>query len=233
RTGLGQAGGGLRGADSGSQRLISRSSRNTSGWRNAISISACAGPEGLRRPCSHSCRVRGEMCSTSANSRCVRPVLLLACATSLGCTWQILATFAAFISFTDWRSLLPMSSPVSVSLLIFQHLTNRLQDMCGYVLHDGLFVDHQQPDHATWQSGEVNYSYSTPLPCARNRPANLSTSTATRNDITCLRIGCQPGKECAPLFVGPNIPGICCKCGSFDDRVQGAIVRHWRGCAKD
>ena len=60
----------------------------TSGWRKAISMSAFAGPEGLRRPYSHSCNVRAEICSTSANSIWVRPVLPHASATSLGSTRQ-------------------------------------------------------------------------------------------------------------------------------------------------
>src|SRR5690554_3384934 len=136
------------------QPLSSRSSRITSGWRNAISISAFAGPEGLRRPCSHSCNVRGEIWSTSANSRCVRPVLPRASATSFGSTRLTRAALRAFISLTDCSSLLPSSSALRVSLLIFQYLTNRLQDVRGYVLLDGLLVDHQQPDLTICQLGK-------------------------------------------------------------------------------
>src|SRR5690554_7688450 len=126
-------------------------------------MSAFAGPEGSRRPCSHSCNVRAEICSTSANSICVRPVLLRAFATSLGSTRLIRAALPAFISLTDWSSLLPSSSPLRISLLIFQYLADRLQDMSGYIAPDGFFVDHQHPDLTICQLGEINNSHSTTL----------------------------------------------------------------------
>ncbi|MET4028486.1 hypothetical protein ABIE59_004037, partial [Marinobacter sp. MBR-99] len=75
--------------------------------------------------------------------------------------WQPSAVYAAlpaFISLTDWSSLLPSSSALRVSLLIFQYLTNRLQDMRGYVLLEGLLVDHQQPDLTISQPGEEGTS---------------------------------------------------------------------------
>ena len=61
-------------------------SRTTFGCLRAMRISACAAPDGERRPCSHSCRVRLEMLSAEANSACDMPVLCLASTTSFCAT---------------------------------------------------------------------------------------------------------------------------------------------------
>src|SRR5690554_5496779 len=114
-------------------------------------MSAFAGPEGLRRPCSHSCKVRGEIFSASANSIWVRPVLPRASATSLGATFVTRAALPAFISLTDWSSLLPSSSARRVSLLIFQYSASLLlgPDLPSICFKCRGFDDGQHGCHCT------------------------------------------------------------------------------------
>ena len=54
-------------------RINLKTSRKTSGFFSAINNSDCAAPEGLRLPCSQSCRVRADTPSNCANSAWVRP----------------------------------------------------------------------------------------------------------------------------------------------------------------
>ena len=59
--------------------------------RTFTAIRACAAPEGLRRPCSHSCNVRGEIFKARANCAWESPVRRRAEATSWVLTSVVLA----------------------------------------------------------------------------------------------------------------------------------------------
>src|SRR5450756_2599523 len=96
---------------------------------------ARAAPDGERRPCSHSWRVRLEMFKTPANCACERPVLWRACTTSFASTLVTRAACPAFISRTDCKSFKPRASPEETRFLvggwlaIFDFLSNCLEYM--------------------------------------------------------------------------------------------------------
>ena len=53
---------------------IQATSSNAPGFLAAIVSNVRAAPEGLRRPCSHSCNVRTDTPNSAANSACDKPV---------------------------------------------------------------------------------------------------------------------------------------------------------------
>lgn len=72
------------------------SSRRVSGWSIATCSRVFAAPEGVRRPCSQSCRVRTLTPSSSAKSVCGRPTRLRASLICDACHRALCAVGAAF-----------------------------------------------------------------------------------------------------------------------------------------
>src|SRR5580765_5937838 len=110
-----------------------------------------AGPEGARRPCSHSWRVLTDTPSSRANSACERPVR---------------ARISAIGGSVITRPTLPRlscRSPSRISwptlrgrLLIFDLLANPAQQMAGNDLRDVLCVNRQHPDDAWLMADEID-----------------------------------------------------------------------------
>src|SRR3954466_13547755 len=100
-----------------------------------------AGPDGTRRPCSHSRRVRTETPSRRANSDCDKPTR--ARVSDTGGNVMTRPTSPRLI----WRMPSKISAPISRFrfLAIFDFLPNLCQHTGGDVLSDVLRVHRQHP----------------------------------------------------------------------------------------
>jgi hypothetical protein len=83
------------------------SSRSTSGYRSATLMSVFAAPEGSRRPCSQSCKVRTETPIRDANVDCDKPAAVRAEAIFGTTGWCVRARISDFISRAEARSSSP------------------------------------------------------------------------------------------------------------------------------
>ncbi len=167
-------------------RFFQATSTNTCGFFAAIVSRVRAAPEGARRPCSQSCRVRTDMPSSWAKRAWVRPVLFLVLATSG--TLITRPYSPRLISRRLCRISVPMSRALLPILNLFADLP---QDVSGNVVFDILWVHGQHPDHALLSFRVVNYAITTAFSPAWRWPTQLADSTGAGDNISSLRLSDQ------------------------------------------
>ena len=79
----------------------------------------------------------------------------------------------------------------------------------------------------------MDHSYSAALSGAGPRPANLSTTPRTLDDITNLGVQCQPRHKLTAFVLGPIIRPQAREGGGFDDRLHNRSIRLRRIYVKD
>ena len=79
----------------------------------------------------------------------------------------------------------------------------------------------------------MDHSYSAALSGAGARPANLSTTTRTLDDITDLGVQCQPCHKLTTFVLGPIVRPQASERRGFDDRVHDRSIRLRRIYVKD
>src|SRR5947209_7444395 len=143
-----------------------------------------AGPDGARRPCSHSCSVRTETPSNRAKSTCERPTRALVSATGGNVTTR--PTSPRLISRMPSRISAPMSRVRF--LAIFNLPPNLPQDVGWDVLCDVLWIKRQHPDHALTRPQVVDDTEPTAFPAAGKPPPELADAARLGNDRSSFRI---------------------------------------------
>src|SRR5882672_2365081 len=170
-------------------RLLDPSSYATStsvcGCLAATRINVRAAPEGARRPCSHSCRVRTETPSNLANWDCERPVCSRTSATAgifvtRPCSPRLISRIPSRISLPMFR----------LALLI-NLLPNLAQDVRRNVLGNVLGIYRQHPDLTLAGTCVIDDSDTAALAASRNSPPEFPHATCTANHITRLGIRYQ------------------------------------------
>jgi len=176
------------------------SSRNTSGCLTATRNKVRAAPVGSRRPCSQSCKVRGETPSNSANSRCDNPTCSRAAATGESST-SVRRTASP-------RCICPTEASRSawnlfISSSIIDAPFQSRQKLYRQVIELRLRVSDEQPNSAI-PDDEVDDSRSAPLPSPTRRPTHLPAATTPRNEGARLRVRGNPGDELLTLVIRPD-----------------------------
>jgi hypothetical protein len=111
-------------------------------------------------------------------------------------------------------------------------LPNRVKRLRRNRVLRAFAVHHEQIDHAIRQAVVVDHPYTAALTSAGTRPANLSTTARTLDDIANLGVQCQPRYKLTAFVLRPIIQPQASEGGSFDDRVQ-EIIRLSRIYVKD
>ncbi len=127
-------------------------SRSTRGFLCAMASSVRAGPEGARRPCSHSCNVRTETPRSCANFDWDRPTLVRVSATGGNVTTR--PTSPRLSCRRPSRISTPMSR--RRALVIINLLPNLSENVSRNILGDVLRIECQHPDHALPRPQVVN-----------------------------------------------------------------------------
>ena len=138
-------------------------SNRTFGFLCAIARSIRAGPDGARRPCSHSCSVRTETPRRRANSDCDSPTR--ARVSDTDGTVMTRPTSPRLI----WRMPSRISAPISRLRLLatFNLLEYFPQNVGRYVLGYVLRIQGQHPNHALSGAQVIDHSKSAALATTR------------------------------------------------------------------
>src|SRR5208282_1031754 len=126
-----------------------------------------AAPEGARRPCSHSCKVRTETPRSAANFACERPV-----------PSRIVATEGTFTTRPtsprlSWRKPSRISLPTLrfAATLAIHFVLDLFEHLRRDVLGDILRVQRQHPDLPLPRAQEVDDPDASPLAAPCHAPA--------------------------------------------------------------
>jgi hypothetical protein len=198
--------------------------RSIRGCFTATLSSIRAAPVGSRRPCSQSCRVRGETPNNSANSCCDMPMLARASAASVSFTFVTRAAWPRRICMTDcnksfWN--------FSISEDIFNSLPQLSQERRGKSVELGLRIDNQQPNNFLGRQ-KVDYSSTTALADSGARPTYFPTTSTPPYHCTNLWVGCNEIDELLPLRYRPDFRCISDENRSLGNSTHGAIIRQCR-----
>jgi hypothetical protein len=152
-------------------------SRSARGFFAATNNKVRAAPDGARRPCSHSCRVRTETPSRRANTVWDRPVFSRMLATegrvvTRPCSPRLISRIPSRIS-----------RPMSLFRLAIYLVLDLFQGGSGNLCRHILGIQRKQPDLALLRSQVVNNSKSAPLSSACRAPAQFSNATRLPNEI--------------------------------------------------
>jgi hypothetical protein len=198
--------------------------RSIRGCFTATLSSMRAAPVGSRRPCSQSCRVRGETPNNSANSCCDMPMLARASAASVSLTFVTRAAWPRRICLTDCNK---SAWNFSISEGIFNSLPQLSQERRGESVELGLRVNNQQPNNFVGRQ-KIDYSRTAALTDSGARPTHLSTTSTPPYHCTSLRVGCNEIDELLPLRYRPDFRCISDEHRSFGNSTHGVIIRQCR-----
>jgi hypothetical protein len=193
-----------------------------------------AAPDGWRRPCSHSCNVRGDTPSSSANRCLDSPERSRASAMPETVTRVARPTLPDFICRTDASNSAPRFRLVSLARsarsVIFgiQRAPDLAQRSSVDVVAHAFGIDQQQIDRPFRQPVVVDDADPAALASPRSRPANLATTARVSNHITSLRVGDEPADKLCALILVPVVRPNSAKQRRFNNREEGGSLRQCR-----
>jgi hypothetical protein len=198
-------------------------SSNAVGFLLATSNSVRAAPEGARRPCSQSCRVRTETPISSANCPCDRPVLA-----------RILATLGMLVTRPysprlSWRRPSRISRPMfRLALDIFRFLSDLPKHVRWNFLRDILRVHRQHPNHPMSSSHVVNDAIATAFTATRRPPSQFTNATRAGDHWSRFGIAHERFLKPGVIVVAQVIEDELGKEARLDKAEHCASVRHCR-----
>src|SRR5690606_35099774 len=104
--------------------------------------------------------------------------------------------------------------------LILDGLTNRLQNMCGDVAPHALGINDKQPDLPVRQAGEIDHPDAASLAEAAASPPDFSATSASRNQITRIRMRRDPGTKGDALIFRPECVRVLHERRRLDNGIQ-------------
>src|SRR5208283_4914752 len=173
-------------------------SRRACGFFAATNSNVRAAPDGARRPCSHSCKVRTDTPSSVANFACERPVR-----SRIVVTEGTLTTRPISPRFS-WRKPSRISIPtfrfaatlaIHFILDLFKHLR---RDVLGNILR----VQRQHPDLPLPRAQEINDANTSALAAPGHTPTQLAHTAGAWDERASLSIRKQSLLEPGVFIVG-------------------------------
>jgi hypothetical protein len=177
---------------------IQAMSSNALGFLAAIVSNVRAAPDGLRRPCSHSCNVRTDTPRSAANSAWDRPTRMRI--SEIAGRDLTRPTFLRLSSRNPSR----ISRPISrlraglATDLMFDFPENVRRDC----FDDVLCIKSQQPYFLVFCPQKINDSNAASFATARDTPTHFPDTARARNDFSQFRIGCQHLLQARIVVIG-------------------------------
>jgi hypothetical protein len=177
---------------------IQATSSNAPGFLAAIVSNVRAAPEGLRRPCSHSCNVRTDTPNSAANSACDKPVRVrMSDIAGKGLTRP---TFLRLSSRSPSRISRPMFRPRTA--LAVDLISDLPEDVSRDVFNDIFCIKSKQPYFFLGYPKEVNDSDSGALAATRDTPTHFPDTARPGNHFPQFRVVCQHLLQARVVVIG-------------------------------
>jgi hypothetical protein len=177
---------------------IQAMSSNALGFLAAIVSNVRAAPEGLRRPCSHSCNVRTDTPRSAANSAWDRPARVrISEIAGRGLTRPIFLRLSS-------RNPSRISRPISrlraglAADLMFYFPENVRRDCFDDVLR----IKSQKPYFLVLCLQKINDPNTASFATARNTPTHFPDTARARNDFSQFGISCQHLLQARVVVIG-------------------------------
>ena len=177
---------------------IQATSSNAPGFLAAIVSNVRAAPEGLRRPCSHSCNVRTDTPNSAANSACDKPVRVrMADIAGKGLTRP---TFLRLSSRSPSRISRPMFRPRTA--LTIDLISDLPEDVGRDIFNDIFCIKSKQPYFFLSCPKEVYDSDSGTLAATRDAPTHFPDTARPGNNVPQFRVVCQHLLQACVVVIG-------------------------------
>ena len=201
------------------EHRLHATSRTARGFFAAMRSSVRAAPEGKRRPCSHSCRVRTETPSSRANCLWERPVFSRIVDTDG--TLMIRPCSPRLIS----RIPSSISNPISRFALGIDFFLDLLQNMARDVFGNVFRIEREHPNLALPDPSVIDDPHAPAFSTARALPSKLSDPARAGDHVTCVGLLDKHLLQLRVFFIAQILGNQFRKESCFDEAIHGTNIR--------